>query len=92
MRFEWDANKALINLAKHRVSFKEATEVFEDPDALEDYDFLHSAKETRFSMIGFSSRRLLFVVYSERPTDTVRLISARKANQRERKLYERRIN
>ena len=92
MRFEWDAKKALINFAKHKISFREATEVFEDPNALEDYDALHSTNETRFSIIGFSSRRLLFVVFMERVTDKIRLISARKANQAERRIYERRIN
>jgi len=92
MRFEWDANKALINFAKHKISFREATEVFNDPDAIEGYDTLHSTNEARFFLIGFSSRRLLFVVYVLRPTDTVRIISARKASQAERKIYERRIN
>lgn len=92
MRFEWDANKALINAVKHKVSFKEATEVFSDPNALEGYDTLHSTSETRFSIIGLSSRRLLFVVYTERSMDTVRLISARKVGEAERKIYERRIN
>ena len=92
MRFEWDADKALINVAKHKVSFKEATEVFNDPHALEGYDTLHSTNETRFSIIGFSSQRLLFVVYTERSMDTIRIISARKVREAERKIYERRIN
>ena len=92
MRFEWDAKKAFINFAKHKISFREATEVFNDPDAIEGYDTLHSTNEARFFLIGFSSRRLLFVVYVLRPTDTVRIISARKASQAERKIYERRIN
>jgi len=92
MRFEWDAKKALINVVKHKISFREATEVFSDPNALEDYDSLHSTNEARFSIIGSSGRRLLFVVYAERSMDAVRLISARKANQAERRIYERRIN
>lgn len=37
MRFEWDDSKALENLTKHGVSFGESTEVFYDPNALEDY-------------------------------------------------------
>ena len=90
MRFEWDANKALTNFAKHGVSFREAKEVFFDPNAIEGYDTLHSTHEARFFIIGFSSRRLLFVVYAERPNNIVRVISARKANQSERKIYERR--
>ena len=90
MRFEWDANKALINFAKHGVSFGEATEVFSDPNVLEGYDIFHSVNEPRFFVVGLSSRRLLHVSYADRSTDTVRLISARKANQTERKIYERR--
>ena len=92
MRFEWDANKALLNVAKPKISFQEATEVFYDPDVVEVYDTFHSTNETRFSLIGFSTRRLLFVVYTVRSTNTVRIISARKADQAERKIYERRIN
>ena len=91
MRFEWNANKASRNFAKHGVRFEEATEVFNDPNALEGFDTLHSINETRFFIIGLSSRRLLFVVYGERSTDTVRLISARKANETERKVYERTV-
>ena len=59
MRFEWDDQKAIENLAKHRVSFGEATEVFYDPNAIEDYDESHS--------VGLSNRRLLHVVYAEPP-------------------------
>ena len=92
MRFEWDANKALINVAKHKISFREATEVFKDPNAVEGYDMLHSTHEPRFFIIGFSKRRMLLVVYAEQSTDTLRLISARKVSQAERKIYERRIN
>lgn len=91
MRFEWDAVKASINVAKHRVSFGEASEVFYDPNALEGYDARHSTSETRFFMIGLSSRRLLFVVYAETVGDNIRIISARKANRAERRLYEQRI-
>lgn len=90
MRFEWDANKALINFAKHGVNFREAKEVFFDPNAIEGYDAFHSTDETRFFIIGLSNRRLLFVVYVERSNDIVRLISARKASKTERKIYERR--
>ncbi len=62
MRFEWDGANAAANLRKHGVSFDEATEVFYDPNALEDYDSVHSDAELRFFIIGLSSRRLLYVV------------------------------
>lgn len=89
MRFEWDDQKAVENLAKHGVSFGEATEVFYDPNALEDYDAEHSVEEGRFNIIGLSSRRLLYVVYAERAADLVRIISARKASRAQQEIYER---
>ena len=87
MRFEWDDAKAAANLRKHRVSFDEAAEVFGDPGAFGDYDAEHSDEESRFFIIDLSSRRLLYVVYAERAGDVVRIISARKADKRERKIY-----
>lgn len=92
MRFEWDDEKAQANLEKHGVSFGEATEVFYDPNALENYDAGHSIAESRFFIIGLSSRRLLYVVYAEREGDTVRIISARKAVRKEREDYEQSTN
>jgi uncharacterized DUF497 family protein len=92
MRFEWDNEKARANLKKHGVSFGEATDVFYDPNALEDYDSEHSEEEKRFFIIGMSSWRLLYVVYAERAGDAVRIISARKADKAERKNYERGSN
>ncbi len=89
MRFEWDDHKAVANLKKHGVSFGEATEVFYDPNALEDYDTEHSTGEARFFIIGLSSRRLLYVVYAERTGDLIRIISARRADQAEHQIYER---
>ena len=89
MRFEWDDAKAAANLRKHRVGFDEAAEVFDDPNAFDDYDPAHSDEEARFVIIGLSSRRLLYVVYAERAGDVVRIISARRASELERKNYER---
>jgi uncharacterized DUF497 family protein len=89
VRFEWDDEKAQANVEKHGVTFGEATEVFYDPNALEDWDSEHSDEEGRFLIIGLSSWRLLYVVYAERTGDVVRIISARKADKAERKDYER---
>ena len=89
MKFEWDDQKAIANLKKHGVSFGEATEVFYDPNALEDYDAEHSTEEARFFIIGLSNRRLLYVIYAERIGDVIRIISARKADQTEQQIYER---
>ena len=92
MRFEWDRKKALANLLKHGVTFEEATEVFYDPNALEDYDPDHSDEEDRFFIIGLSSRRVLYVIFAERAGDVICIISARKAARAEQKDYERSRN
>lgn len=92
MRFEWDDAKAAANLRKHRVSFDEAAEVFSDSYAFGDYDSQHAGEEARFLIIGLSSRRMLYVVYAERAGDVTRIISARRADKLERKIYERARN
>ncbi|HEX8738100.1 MAG TPA: BrnT family toxin [Pyrinomonadaceae bacterium] len=90
MKFEWDEEKAAINLKIHGVSFEEAIEVFFDPNAVEGFDSAHSINEDHFYIIGFSSRRLLYVVYAERCAENViRLISARKAEGKRQKEYEK---
>ena len=62
VRFRWDENKAARNLAKHRISFEEATTVFDDPlsDTFPDPD--HSVEEQRFVIIGASERGTILVV------------------------------
>jgi uncharacterized DUF497 family protein len=84
--FEWDAAKATANLRKHGVSFVEATEVFEDPHALDQPD---ATDPDRYVIVGLSLRaRVLFVVYCERVGATIRIISARPATRHERSAYE----
>ena len=75
--FEWDDNKARQNLAKHDVSFIEATTVFLDPLSITVDDPEHSQGEQRYLVIGYSNRvRLLVVVHVDRG-DNIRIISAR---------------
>jgi uncharacterized DUF497 family protein len=87
VQFEWDPDKAAINWKRHRVSFEEAVEAFFDPQAVDDFDPEHSLEESRFNLIGLSSRRLLFVVYTEVRKEVIRLISARKAEKKHRSIY-----
>lgn len=91
MRFEWDVKKASENFLKHGVTFYEATEVFYDPNALDNYDSGHSTIEARFFIIGLSTRCLLFVVYTEPEAEVIRIISARKAGRIEREIYEQEV-
>lgn len=96
--FAWDDDKAIINWKKHKVDFKVAAEVFFDDDAVDIWDLDHNSEEDRRNIIGrvFDPtiyREILFVVYVERVRkdgkDVIRIISARPANRKERKLYER---
>lgn len=88
MIFEWDENKADKNKRKHGVSFEEAESVFYDPRSFTIPDPEHSDTELRFIDIGTSNYdRILVVVYTERE-DRIRLISARPASRKERKMYE----
>jgi uncharacterized protein len=85
-RFEWDEDKAAINLDKHGVSFEEARGAFNDPFALEIFDDEHSENEPRYQLIGLSGRRLLLVAFAERGKRK-RIIHARKATQSMEELY-----
>lgn len=89
VRFEWDTNKAIENEGKHGVSFEEAEEVFDDPSAVNIFDADHSIAEDRYYLIGFSSRRLLTVVYVEKQAGVYRIISAWKSRESERDVYEK---
>ena len=89
IRFEWDPNKAKINVKKHGVTFKEAQSVFQDPEALVIDDPDHSQEEERFIILGLSQKaNLLVVCHCYRESDTViRIISARKATTTETEQY-----
>ena len=85
IKFEWDENKNIINIEKHGVSFKEASTVFDDEYGVLISDVDHSDKEERFLLIGVSSiANILIVCHCYRDNDeTIRIISARKANKEE---------
>ena len=88
--FEWDENKAGSNLKKHGVSFEEAQSVFMDENARIIPDPEHSDAEDRFILLGISANvRILTVCHCYRQDEkTVRIISARKATNREEKQYQ----
>jgi len=87
LTFEWDPKKAASNLEKHGVSFEEATGVFADSNALTIPDPQHSGAEHRQITMGRAlNSKILVVVHTERG-DNLRIISARRANARERKTY-----
>jgi uncharacterized DUF497 family protein len=88
LRFEWNPAKAAENLAKHGVSFPEATTVFRDPLSATGADPDHSLDEERFITFGVSTLGRLLVVAHTDHGDTIRIISAREVKPRERTIYE----
>jgi len=88
IQFEWDEKKAAKNRLKHGVSFEEASTAFGDPLSITIEDPLHSEDENRLVLIGKSEWFNTLVVAHLEKKDTIRIISARKASKKERKVYE----
>ena len=89
MIFEWDPDKDVSNQGKHGVSFEEAKTVFTDQFARLIADPDHSQEEDRFILLGMSIySKLLVVCHSIRTDEVIRIISARKADKQERRIYE----
>ena len=89
LHYEWDPKTNEINRVKHGVSFEEAATAFDDPNALLIADYYHSSEEERFILLGVSNKdRILYVCHCYRdPGDRIRIISARKATEKEVLLY-----
>jgi uncharacterized protein len=84
--FEWDQVKAKSNLRKHGVDFADVVIALEDENALTIEDSDHD--ELRFKTLGMGpALNILFVVHCELLGDRVRIISARKADKEETKVY-----
>lgn len=89
-RFEWDEGKNRTNIRKHGLHFADAAEMFGgplfvQPDTRKDYG------EPRWVGSGMIKGRLAFIAFTERPENTIRVISLRKASRAERKEYEKAI-
>ena len=86
MRYGWDENKRVANLAKHDVDFIDA-EHFDWSSAMETGDDRFNYSEKRWVALGFIGDRLHVLTYTVR-CENICLISLRKANEREREYYE----
>jgi uncharacterized DUF497 family protein len=84
--FEWDEEKARSNLRKHGVSFDDAVLAFDDDSLLEVGHEVASDGEVRRLALASFRLRIYFLVFVERG-NVLRIISARKANRRERQIY-----
>jgi len=92
LKFEWNDEKSKINLQKHQVSFEEAKEVFLDPMHISKLDHRFDYFEERWIILGRTTKDKILVVanifFDENGEEIIRIISARKANQKERTFYE----
>ncbi len=87
MKFEWDESKSESCFQERGFDFAYAARAFFDPDRIVQADTRHSYGEDRFQIMGVIELRLFVVVYTLRQ-ESIRIISARKANQREIRHYE----
>jgi uncharacterized DUF497 family protein len=92
LTFVWDSEKHRANVEKHGVTFEEAATTWLDPLAIETFDEDSPAAEDRWFRIGSSLRDALLVTWStvrtRRGEEVIRMIGARRATRRERRLYE----
>ena len=93
MKFEWDGEKNRINQQKHNgIAFESAALVFNDPDTIFRKDRVVGG-EQRWHAIGMAVGAVLLVVhvyrteYEHENEEIIRIISAREANKRERRVY-----
>lgn len=89
IHFTWDHQKNVTNIKKHNISFEEAKTAFYDANAKAIYDPDHSEDEDRFILLGLSTTLKILIVchcYNE-TAETIRIISARKANKNETEQY-----
>jgi uncharacterized DUF497 family protein len=94
-RFEWDPVKAAINLRKHHISFDLASRVFADPLSHSEQDRIENGERRWRTMGMVDGGGLLVVAHTVgeqdddgQPIEVIRIISARKADRRERRHYE----
>jgi uncharacterized protein len=85
--FEWDVDKANLNLSKHKISFEDASSIFADGNSITIDDPFHSIVEKREITIGLSTLNHLLVVVHTGRNGKIRIISARMASRKEREQY-----
>jgi len=93
MKYEWNEEKNKLNQEKHGISFEESKEVFEDALQISKLDQRFNDFEERWITIGATTKYKILVVanlfFTEDGEEIIRIISARKANKKERQSYER---
>ncbi|UAJ74029.1 BrnT family toxin [Synechocystis sp. PCC 7339] len=91
MQFEWDEAKNLENIRKHEIDFADVPSMF-DSEMLIEFDNRSDYGEERWIGIGFLGPGVAVVVWTERFQNLIRIISARRANNHEKKRFQRYIS
>jgi len=87
--YEWDEEKSKRNFEKHGLSFEDAEKVFSGP-CVTFVDDRFDYEETRLISLGSLEGRIVVIVHTPR-SESTRIISMRKANVREQKIYQKRL-
>ena len=87
MKYEWDEVKRQSNIDRHKVDFLDVLPLFVNPEAIRLEDNRRDYGEIRYILLGEIDERLFQVAYTIRGS-VIRLISARRGNKRERRIYE----
>lgn len=88
VEFEWDLEKEIANIQKHKVSFSEAVESFLDPYGFQMVDRKHSAQEKRMYWVGrISTGRVLTTRFTKRGK-VIRIIGSAEWRKFRRLYYE----
>jgi uncharacterized DUF497 family protein len=94
MRIEWDPAKNEINRTKHAIDFETAQLVFDDPCCVTFVERVTDGEERWHAIGSIENIIVLVVVHTYRlegSDEVVRIISARPATRRERRLYAQAI-
>lgn len=90
MVFEWDQAKNASNVAKHGLDFADAEQVLTGP-CVSFIDNRFDYGEKRLITLGVLEQRVVVIAHAPRGDDITRIISMRKANRREKKIYQQRF-
>jgi uncharacterized protein len=90
MQFEWDEAKKRSNFAKHGLDFADAEQVLNGP-CVTFADDRFDYGEERFITLGLLGGRVVVIAHAPGGDDITRIISMRKANRREQKIYQKRL-
>ncbi|MEH1882777.1 BrnT family toxin [Nostoc sp.] len=90
MQFEWDEAKNIENIRKHKIDFTDVPKMF-DSMMLIELDNRFDYGEERWIGIGFLGNGVAVIIWTERQSDVIRIISARRANRYERQRFEQYI-